>query len=299
MASDPSATSTLKQTDRRAPISTLPKPPKDPFSPDVPPEILQAIFRFLPIYDLLRCRRVSKTWRSTLPGNDPSLRATLFKPSRSAIRAAPNATPRLTFTVHIEVFLIQSERKLPQLGFTLIFASGVKRTNMPAGRALHPLIWDFATSTDMLLNIEFEEWERRSRTPSIAFRDFEHLQEIVGTRRNYPRMGGWKDMLACVPPLEQVVVQMDWFTEKGQGEEERKKRSRRTRKMERGVTVGEVVRTVKKMLAEYAVEDVKRVCADLQIMGCGMCQDLYSDEEDDEVSSDEGEDTDEENVDEA
>jgi hypothetical protein len=47
------------------------------------------------------------------------------------------------------------------------------------------------------------------------------------------------------------------------------------------------------------VEDVKRVCADLQIMGCGMCQDLYSDEEDDEVSSDEGEDTDEENVDEA
>jgi hypothetical protein len=51
----------------------------------------------------------------------------------------------------------------------------------------------------------------------------------------------------------------------------------RTRKMKRGVTVGEVVRTVREMLAVYGVEDVKRVCKDLQIMGCGMCQDLYDD----------------------
>jgi hypothetical protein len=204
-------------------------------------------------------------------------------------------TPRLTFTVHVEVFLISAERELPELGFSVIFGSGVKRTNMPAGRKLHPLIWNFPLETG-IVNEYFEHWKRQC--PSIAFKSLGHLQEIVSTRGNWPRMGSWKDMLCCVPPLEQVIVQMDWFREKGQGGDERKKRSMRTRKMDKGVTVGEVVRTARKMLAEYAVEDVKRVCAGLQIMGCGMCQDVYSGYSDDEVSSDEGEDTDEKNMDE-
>jgi hypothetical protein len=293
MASDPSATSALKQSDHKAPDPPPPTPPKDLYTPDVPPEILQTIFCFLPIYDLLRCRRVSKTWRATLPSNDPSLRATLFTPSRPAVRASPNATPRLTFTVHIEVFLIAAERELPELGFSIIFSEGVKRTNMPEGRKLHPLIWEFALCTGMV-NSEFQGYERE--IPSIAFKDFGHLQEIVSTRGNWPRMGNWKDMLCCVPPLEQVVVQMDWFREKGQGEDEKKKRSMRTKKMDKGVTVGEVVKTVRMMLAEYAVEDVKRVCAELQIMGCGICQDVYGDYPGDEVSSDEGEDTGEGNM---
>jgi hypothetical protein len=113
-------------------------------------------------------------------------------------------------------------------------------------------------------------------------------------RKNYPWAGNWKRQLACVPPLEQIVVQLDWYKEKGHGEIGGKKRSMRTRKTKRGVTVGEVVRTVREMLAVYGVEDGKRVCKDLQIMGCGMCQDLYDYAVGVEISSDEGEDTAEE-----
>jgi hypothetical protein len=261
---------------------------------NTPPEILQTIFRSLPIYDLLRCRRVCKTWHATLPGNDPSLCATLFTPSRPALVAAPNATPRLTFTMNVKVFLMSSDCELPELGFNIIFIDKVKRTNMPEGRDLHPLIWEFPTKTG-IVNKHFLDWDRPC--PSIAFKCFEHLEEIL-VRKNYLWAGNWKGQLVCVPPLEQVVLQMDWFQEKGHGEIGRKKRSMRTRKMKRGVTVGEVVRTVREMLAVYAVEDVKRVCKDLQIMGCGMCQDLYDDAVGVEISSDEGEDTAEEEDDE-
>jgi hypothetical protein len=47
---------------------------------DLPPEILQSIWRHLSFFDLLRCQQVCQKWVAYLPGNDSTLRQTLFSP---------------------------------------------------------------------------------------------------------------------------------------------------------------------------------------------------------------------------
>jgi hypothetical protein len=66
-----------------------------------------------------------------------------------------------------------------------------------------------------------------------------------------------------MPAIEQVVIQFNWLKEGGRGDGG--KRSMRTRKMVTGVTVGEFVRTARKMLRgsrirwrSWAVASVKR-----------------------------------------
>lgn len=48
------------------------------FSPSLPPELWQTVFRNLSLFDLVRCQRVCKTWNMRLPGNDPKLHEALF-----------------------------------------------------------------------------------------------------------------------------------------------------------------------------------------------------------------------------
>jgi hypothetical protein len=149
-----------------------------------------------------------------------------------------------------------------------------------------------------LVNDEFyhpHDWpdvQRADIEPWLCFTTLADLQRKV--RQRAYSDGNWKDQLMCVPAIEQVVIQLNWLKERGQGQDG--KRSMRTRKMDKGVTVGEFVWAVREMLTRYAVEDVMRVAPSLEIMGCGKCgdgdeSDLYWMPGEEEVSSDEGEDT--------
>jgi hypothetical protein len=264
--------------------------------PDVPPEILQNIFRSLTMHDLLRCQRVNTTWRAYLPGNDPTLCRKLFTPSRKALVAKPKATPRLTLRATVEVCIATEANKLPHLVYMLSFMNHLTRTNMPTRVKLHPIIEDFGDNME-LVNDEFRypnHWSDIQRARVEPWLMFTSLADLrYSMRKRGHADGNWKDHLMCVPAIEQVVIQLNWLKQRAQNDDG--KRSMRTAKMDTGVTVGEFVRTVRKMLADHAVEDVKRIAHTLEAFSCGACgdgeeSDMYWVREE-EVNSDEGEDT--------
>jgi hypothetical protein len=159
------------------PLETSRKTPEEASeAPDIPPEVLQNIFRPLDMFDLLRCQRVNKTWRSYLPGNDPALRKILFTPSRKALQAQLKATPRITFKVIIAMF-----------AYVINVKDTLKKINMPARVELHPIIEYFSRSMG-LVNDEFGyplRWtdaQRADVEPMLTFRTLEALQDIVCER---------------------------------------------------------------------------------------------------------------------
>ncbi|KAF2833516.1 hypothetical protein CC86DRAFT_461861 [Ophiobolus disseminans] len=84
-------------------VSTTYTAPK-PSDPDMPPEILQTIFRKLGLYDLVRCRQVCKTWANALPGNDPVLHCRLFTSSKRVVTATNNYVPTIQFQLRFDGF---------------------------------------------------------------------------------------------------------------------------------------------------------------------------------------------------
>ena len=50
----------------------------------LPPELLQKVWSFLPLFDLLRCQRVCKGWNTYLPRDDQVLHRAMFSPTTVA-----------------------------------------------------------------------------------------------------------------------------------------------------------------------------------------------------------------------
>jgi hypothetical protein len=191
-------------------------------------------------------------------------------------------------------------KKLPQLVYMTNLKNTFKSTNLPTRVELHPIIEDFSRSMELVNNkvcypLDWTEAQHTGVEPWLTFTSLADLRHCV-REREYSD-GNWKDHLMCVPAIEQVVIQFNWLKERGQGEDG--KRSMCTAKMDTGVTVGKFVRTVRKMLTDHAVEDVKRIAHTLEIMGCGKCGSGNESDmcwmPEEETSSDEGDDTENEN----
>ena len=82
----------------------------------LPPELLQKVWSFLPVFDLLRCQRVCKGWNTFLPGDDQALHRAMFSPATLATSPGTSSWDVcIDFRQHHRVQL----RALPRLVFSL------------------------------------------------------------------------------------------------------------------------------------------------------------------------------------
>ncbi|EUC50132.1 hypothetical protein COCMIDRAFT_1096 [Bipolaris oryzae ATCC 44560] len=149
---------------------------------DLPAEVLQHIFFYLEFWELVRCQRVSKSWRALVPGDSPLLAEMLYlKPSRSL--QIYNLVPT-TFELEVHV-TPQSVESGSQLLGTRI-SKGV-RNEISLSRRCIGLI---RTSQEIVFH------------PLIM--DFNHWITREGVAGN--THGSWRDMLVSMPPLTELTL---------------------------------------------------------------------------------------------
>jgi hypothetical protein len=269
--------------------------------PYLPPEILQTIFRKLGFGDLLRCKQVSKDWAFAISGSDPVLNHRLFASSTRVVKSRPSKMPLLSLRPIVHMFIVPEEGDLPSLGYDIVLHWEIKARNLPKQRSDHPIIADFPDHMS-LVNKHFDYTDPWDNREQVLFRDFTTLARYLSEDpKDY---GSWMGQLMCIPAVDQLDIRLLWH-KPSTPETSTVERVLRTSKMENGVTVGEVVRTVRKMM-KHAVVDIKKFSQELEINVCDRCneywdewgderygdQDSDSDETDDD--SDDPDDTDEE-----
>jgi hypothetical protein len=149
---------------------------------DLPAEVLQHIFFYLDFWELVRCQRVSKSWRSLVPGDSPLLAEMLYlKPSRSL--QIYNLVPT-TFEFEVDVTPQSIESGSQPLGTRI--SQGV-RNEITLSRRCIGLI---RTSQEIVFHpliMDFNYW--------IA-------HDCIAGKKH----GSWRDMLVSMPPLRELTL---------------------------------------------------------------------------------------------
>jgi hypothetical protein len=101
-------------------------------------EILQHILSFVPLWPLLRCRRVCHLWNDCIPNTAPALRAALFLPSpRDKLVSEPIT---LHFTIMITASIIDVVPCEPPLNYTMHMDPEELARLQHIGITLHPIL---------------------------------------------------------------------------------------------------------------------------------------------------------------
>ena len=266
-------------------------PDREPAYPHVPDEILQTIFRNLEFYDLVRCQAVSDAWAAALPGNDLVLRRRLFTSTNTVHKAkSTDKIPTAQYQLRLQTFTSINYGALPDIRCALTMKNEYfRRINMPRGLTFHPIVRKLGFFMHVV-NPFFEHGDnckpedKPTIEPFIGFCSLDELDYQV-TDIEYEN-GTWENHLMCIPALEQVKVTLRWHRE------EKVSRTCVSKKMEKGVTMGEFVDTVRKAL-EFAVEDVKKFTHTMEPTLCDHCEMSTSYERDYDSTCDEEEEDDE------
>ncbi|KAF1840773.1 uncharacterized protein K460DRAFT_410184 [Cucurbitaria berberidis CBS 394.84] len=256
-------------------------------APHIPPEILQTIFRNLGFFDLLRCQRVCKAWAGYLPGDDPELHRKLFSKAEFAEQEEEDEEPRFSIKMKAPVDVLKIEGMLPKLAFGLEI-----KVRSPSGfdedTIFHPLVRNLAANMNLISpGFKLPRGERYNSdgelsTPYFAFRTFEELREKTCMPKGYKyKDGSWRNMLMCVPAIEQVQVHFEWPLNGYHRMYTIEKR------LAKGVTVRQFAGAVRRMLAR-AEDDVTRLSGRLSVYceNCGMNEDAECELSDDDDYSD-------------
>lgn len=169
------------------------------------PEVLQAVWRHLSLFDLMRCQQVCNYWKVYLPRNDPALRRALFLPT-----AAPRELTLGTICWPIAINYEENTvtRPGPRLWQILTLELIAPEEYYSAGEdeVFHPIItrlYDFAH----LVHPEFS---------SGPFGSTFEFDSPYGVRRftDGPDEGhaSWRHMLACVPAVGEAYMHLAWGT---------------------------------------------------------------------------------------
>ncbi|KNG51327.1 hypothetical protein DDE82_003045 [Stemphylium lycopersici] len=150
---------------------------------DLPAEVVQHIFVYLEFWELLRCQRVSRTWRCLVPGDSPLLAEMLYlKPSRS-LQIYNMVPTTFDFELEISPQSIESGPQPPGTRFSVDVRNeitmmrrclGLIRTSQEI--VFHPVILDF------------NFWVK-------------HESVLLGRKD-----GSWRGMLVSMPPLRELTL---------------------------------------------------------------------------------------------
>ncbi|ORX93220.1 hypothetical protein BCR34DRAFT_608610 [Clohesyomyces aquaticus] len=142
----------------------------------LPIELLEMIFAFLPMNDLLRFQRVSKQWRAIIPGASPELNEILFLKSSHSPVVARRATMRVN---------ISSESD-PETGEERhIYAPELFTFVAPFySLSRHPLLPYIETPV-------FEPLEDESLPRLVVTKEANH---------------SWRDMFISMPPVKRISI---------------------------------------------------------------------------------------------
>ncbi|CAO2650373.1 Nn.00g016650.m01.CDS01 [Neocucurbitaria sp. VM-36] len=235
-------------------------------SPHMPAEVLQTIFRKLSFYDLMRCKRVCKTWNAYLPGDDPVLHRKLFS---KADFTDEEDDSRIFIHLRAPVVFVSEEGKLPRLGFSIdvLFRS---TENFDEGTVFHPMVKKLESFMH-LVNPYFvlpkqNLLPRQRPVPVFTFSTFEQLKEMTKLPKGYNyKDGSWKKMLLCVPAVKQVKVDFNWSIE-GYG---RRYTLNAAGETGEAVSVGQFVKVMRLMLA-HAEKNVRGFSGSMAVY-CNDC----------------------------
>jgi hypothetical protein len=231
-------------------------------APYLPSEILQTIFRG----DLLRCKQVNKEWAFVISGSDAVLNHKLFASSARIVKSKPSKMPVLTLRPIFHMFLMQHEGELPCLGYDIALHWDNQYRKLPKQRSEHPIIENFSQYMSFV-NEHFDHTDAWDKREQVLFRDIETLTDYLND--DPEDYGSWMDQLMCIPAVDQLDIRLLWH-KTPLADSSDVERVLRTSKMKNGVTVGEVVRTVRKMM-KHAATDIKKFTHELEINICDRC----------------------------
>lgn len=249
------------------------------------------MFRRLRFRDLLRCQRVCKHWAFYLPGDDPKLKEKLFAATKRVVASKPARTMTIFLRPVWQAYTVPVLDNLPRLLFNMVFNKNMAYNTAPKSAKFHPMLPRFYHYLDLVNNdfsipSDWDEHQRKDHTPWLSFSDLDDLQSRVD-EYNY-QDGSWKDQLMCVPAVDRVAVHMRWWKGADVGEAD-VVRKVFTKKVDTGVTMGEFVRTVRTLMAEWAVKDLKKFSVHLDAGDCEEClwdyRERSSDEDEEGVES--------------
>jgi hypothetical protein len=90
--------------------------------------------------------------------------------------------------------------------------------------------------------------------------------------------GSWKNQLLCIPAVDRVAIHITWWRKYWPADNPDVVRKVFTNKIDTGVTMGEFVRTVRKLMAEWTVKDLKKFAEELVPNECQDCGRSWSED---------------------
>ncbi|KAF1915189.1 hypothetical protein BDU57DRAFT_518043 [Ampelomyces quisqualis] len=249
------------------------------FIQSIPPEILQTVFRKLKFFDLMHCQQVCKHWAAYLPGNDPALKELLFAAAKNVIVSKPKRTLQVFLRPEWQAYTIPVENDVPKLSFNLAFNKNMAYNTAPKHAVFHPMLISFYHKMH-LVNSDFripDSWgklQRRGVTPWPTFVSLRDLDDQVAEYQYND--GSWKDQLLCVPAVDRVAVHITWWKAYYTDDGLDVVRKVFTNKVATGVTMGEFVRVVRKLMEVWTVKDLKKFSEHLRINECDDCGRPYN-----------------------
>jgi hypothetical protein len=227
-----------------------------PVSRQLPGEVLQTIFRYLPFSYLLCCTRVCKVWRAYLPGDDPVLKEMLFLESRKT-----STKPfHITFDIEVRgtVARLQAD-VLPQLIYGLRVQTRHSVFQNPDPNIWHPAIRGPKFYLDIVNENITSMHLLNESSDHIAFSTLDELQRKT-SRQQFSKHEdvSWLDMLLCVPAVKELDVTIHW-RHSGRWYKRKLKNPQHIRVKD----LVEYLRSALEHAAGYVEEDAQRVILDL------------------------------------
>jgi hypothetical protein len=171
----------------------------------LPPEILQEMWGHMSFYDLIRCQRVCKKWTTYLPGNNPTLRGSLFSPtSRRFASEQQNTYDDLRIWIEISQHMDITDKALPRLSHNIeIYNPEAYQHDTDGSGGHHPIVCDIDGFCDSIHPC------LKPGPPYTMFR-FNGIEDVqLLAKKPKPEEASWAQMLAFVPKVREVQLNVE------------------------------------------------------------------------------------------
>jgi hypothetical protein len=168
----------------------------------LPLELLEEVWGYLDMLDLIRCQQVRTCWKACIPGERSTLNDGIFSPG-TRWTTRPGKDPYVHIWVEPSQHVALSKDQLSRLSLSLDFDSFCGDWDDKANVLNSILKYPFDYSD--LIHPAFTPGPKYEQFQFTSFDDLNVLTQLPSSRGE-----SWEGMMACVPIFEALTVKKEW-----------------------------------------------------------------------------------------